>query len=457
MSACAPSLAKTTQHSEHLADRAAMLAMRTMIGLQPPADLGPAGRTAFDELMTKTPSVEGVTYEATVVGGVAGWWCHPADAVTGGAILYLHGGAYVVGSAQAYRHFAGQIASRARAPAFVADYGLAPERPFPAAVDDAEAAYRGLIAAGFSGIAIVGDSAGGGLALVTAARMIQAARDGVTPSPVAACVMSPWTDLALTGESIESRAKHDPLLTRGALEIARRHYLGQEDAKDPRASPLYGDLADLPVSNFTSARTRSCSTTRGDTPICWRNPAQRPNCTSGWAWCMSSPPTSPSCTAREAPDVAGAFLRRNLAHCKVSHPVRSPPLEWRSHMTRILFVGQKPETVDFSDPSLPPGFNAEKINAGITLGVAKIEERGWQGDTCMITPDAAGNAMLETALKAAAYDCVVIGGGLRLPPKSLTLFETVVNIIHKTAPNAAIAFNTSPEDTAESAARQLHA
>jgi len=124
-------------------------------------------------------------------------------------------------------------------------------------------------------------------------------------------------------------------------------------------------------------------------------------------------------------------------------------------MTRILFVGQKPETVDFSDPSLPPGFNAEKINAGIALGVAKIKERGWQGDTCMITPDAAGHAMLKTALKAADYDCVVIGGGLRLPPKSLALFETVVNIIHKTAPNAAIAFNTRPEDTAESAARQI--
>jgi hypothetical protein len=86
-------------------------------------------------------------------------------------------------------------------------------------------------------------------------------------------------------------------------------------------------------------------------------------------------------------------------------------------MTRILFVGQKPETVDFSDPSLPPGFDAQKINAGIAVAVAKIEERGWQGDTCMMTPDADGSAMLEKALNAAAYDCVVIGGGLRLPPK----------------------------------------
>jgi hypothetical protein len=124
-------------------------------------------------------------------------------------------------------------------------------------------------------------------------------------------------------------------------------------------------------------------------------------------------------------------------------------------MTRILFVGQKPETVDFSDPSLPPGFDAEKINAGIAIAIEKIAERGWQGDTCMITPDAEGRAMLEQQLKAAIYDCVVIGGGLRLPPKGLALFEAVVNIVHKSAPDAAIAFNTKPEDTADAAARQL--
>ncbi len=124
-------------------------------------------------------------------------------------------------------------------------------------------------------------------------------------------------------------------------------------------------------------------------------------------------------------------------------------------MTRILFVGQKPETVDFSDPSLPPGFDAAKIHAGIAIALEKIRERGWQGDTCMITPDAAGSAMLDAALRGAVYDCVVIGGGLRLPPKSLGLFETVVNRVHKAAPDAAIAFNTRPEDTADAAARQL--
>src|ERR1700691_492832 len=123
-------------------------------------------------------------------------------------------------------------------------------------------------------------------------------------------------------------------------------------------------------------------------------------------------------------------------------------------MTLILFVGQKPETVDYSDPALPPGFSADKITAGIAVAVQKIEQRGWQGDTCMITPDEAGR-VLKKALERASYDCVVIGGGLRLLPKNLRLSETVVNAVHKAAPSAAIAFNTQPEDTAEAAARQL--
>ena len=120
-------------------------------------------------------------------------------------------------------------------------------------------------------------------------------------------------------------------------------------------------------------------------------------------------------------------------------------------MTRILFIGQKPETVDFSDPALPPGFNADKINSGIAVAVTKIEERGWQGDTCMIMPDETAGPTIEKQLSSAHYDCVVIGGGLRIPPKSLALFEFVVNVVHKAAPHAAIAFNTKPEDTAEAA------
>lgn len=124
-------------------------------------------------------------------------------------------------------------------------------------------------------------------------------------------------------------------------------------------------------------------------------------------------------------------------------------------MTRILFIGQKPETVDFSDPALPPGFDAAKINAGIAVAMAQIADRGWHGDQRMIPPDDTAWPMLEERLHAATYDCVVIGGGLRLPPKSLVLFEQVVNVVHRAAPGAAIAFNTKPEDTANAAARQL--
>lgn len=124
-------------------------------------------------------------------------------------------------------------------------------------------------------------------------------------------------------------------------------------------------------------------------------------------------------------------------------------------MTKVLFVGQKPETVDFSDPSLPPGFNAEKIQAGIDIAEATMAERGWDADLCMIAPDDNGIAMLTAQLAKATYECVVIGGGLRLPPKSLPFFERVVNVVHQGAPKAAIAFNTRPQDTAEAAARWI--
>ncbi len=124
-------------------------------------------------------------------------------------------------------------------------------------------------------------------------------------------------------------------------------------------------------------------------------------------------------------------------------------------MTRILLIGQIPETVDFSDPAIPPGFNAEKIHAGIAVAAAKIAERGWQGDMCMIPPDETAGPILEKQLAGANYDCVVVGAGIRLPPKSLGLLETVLNTIHRAAPKAAIAFNTRPEDTAEAADRQL--
>ncbi len=124
-------------------------------------------------------------------------------------------------------------------------------------------------------------------------------------------------------------------------------------------------------------------------------------------------------------------------------------------MTRVLIVGQQPETVDFSDPALPPGMTAETIHAGITTMLRDMAARGWIADPCMIQPDETARPTVERQLASASYDCVVIGAGVRLPPRSLHLFEAVINAIHKSAPGAAIAFNTHPEDSAEAAARWL--
>jgi len=122
---------------------------------------------------------------------------------------------------------------------------------------------------------------------------------------------------------------------------------------------------------------------------------------------------------------------------------------------RVLFIGQQPETVDFSDPALPPGFDAAKIHAGIAIGMKQMADRGWEADLCLVPPDASATDAVKQRLVAAAYDAVVIGGGIRIPPKSLPLFERLVNAVHHAAPAAAIAFNTTPQDTADAAARWL--
>jgi hypothetical protein len=124
-------------------------------------------------------------------------------------------------------------------------------------------------------------------------------------------------------------------------------------------------------------------------------------------------------------------------------------------MVRVLLVGYDPEAVDYSDPALPPGMNVEKIRVGITLALKQVTDRGWQGDLCLIRPDEMAVQTVERQLASANYNCVVIGAGVRLPPRSLVLFEAVINAIHRGAPEAAIAFNTRPEDSADAAARWL--
>ncbi len=122
---------------------------------------------------------------------------------------------------------------------------------------------------------------------------------------------------------------------------------------------------------------------------------------------------------------------------------------------QVLFIGQQPETVDFSDPALPPGFDASKIHAGIAVGMQQMADRGWTAELCLVPPDASAGERVTRQLATKPYDCVVIGGGIRIPPKSLLLFENLVNAVHRAAPQAAIAFNTTPQDTAGAAARWL--
>ena len=124
-------------------------------------------------------------------------------------------------------------------------------------------------------------------------------------------------------------------------------------------------------------------------------------------------------------------------------------------MARVVLVGFDPDTVDFSNPALPPGMSAEKVNAGIALALKEMGDRGWEADVCLIRPDETAGRTVERHLAPANYACVVIGAGVRLPPQGLALFEAVINAVHRAAPTATIAFNTRPEDSADAAARWL--
>src|SRR6266852_3812325 len=120
-------------------------------------------------------------------------------------------------------------------------------------------------------------------------------------------------------------------------------------------------------------------------------------------------------------------------------------------MARILLLGLDPETVDFSDPALPPGMTAEKVRAGITVALKQFTERGWESDVGFIRPDETAGPTVERQLRSANYDCVVIEGGVRLPPRHLALFGVVIDAICKATPGAAIAFNARPDDSADAA------
>ncbi|MCA1474218.1 alpha/beta hydrolase [Bradyrhizobium sp. NBAIM08] len=201
-------------------------------------------RIAYDSFISGSPIAAGVTIDAVDDHAAHGFFFRPQQAsATNEAILFLHGGGYVLGSAKAYRGFVSQIVSRANVPALVIDYPLAPEASLPAAPEAAKSAWRYLVSRGFDRIAIVGDSAGGGLSLVTLASL---AKSPSGPAPVGGVVFSPWTDLSFSGASMTDAAVIDPLISLDYLRDCAAKYVGNFATDHPMASPLYGDLKGLP-------------------------------------------------------------------------------------------------------------------------------------------------------------------------------------------------------------------
>jgi acetyl esterase/lipase len=187
------------------------------------------------------PAPRGVTLTAGSLGGIPGEWVRAGPSI--GAMLYLHGGGYFACSPKTHRAITGAYARQGFG-VFAPAYRLAPEFPFPAALDDALAAYRGMLEAGQAArrCVIAGDSAGGGLALAT----LLAARQEGLPMPACALLFSPWTDLAGTGDSLAANRDRDPMLVAGRLREGGEIYLNGADPLNPLASPLYGELAGLP-------------------------------------------------------------------------------------------------------------------------------------------------------------------------------------------------------------------
>jgi len=201
-------------------------------------------RLVFEEMMAQFSLDEDVVCERLAVGGV------PAERITApGAseervMLYLHGGGFVIGSMRGYRVPLSLLSRSTGAQVLGIEYRLAPEFPFPAAVDDAVAAYRWLLSNGIdpSKITIGGDSAGGGLTVST----LVALRYLGEPMPAAGVCLSPWVDLEGTGDSMTSKAEDDPIVQLEMLRFMAQLYIGERDPRIPLASPLYADLRGLP-------------------------------------------------------------------------------------------------------------------------------------------------------------------------------------------------------------------
>ncbi|MFL5295034.1 MAG: alpha/beta hydrolase [Phenylobacterium sp.] len=199
-----------------------------------------AGMDAFGELSALPP---GCQHEPVVAGGVKGERIAPTAAAASRQLLYLHGGGYVMGSPRSHRPLVAHLAQAAQATAIVPDYRMGPEHPFPAAVEDAVAVYRWMLEGGAEPerTIIAGDSAGGGLTVALALRL---KAEGL-PQPAGLYVISPWADLTLSHPAHRAKAADDPMITAELLRECAGQYLGSAAARDPLASPAFGDFDGL--------------------------------------------------------------------------------------------------------------------------------------------------------------------------------------------------------------------
>jgi len=211
-----------------------------LLGLTSLEDL----RSGYEQMSAALPVAGDVTCEPVDAAGVKAEWITAPGADRDRAVLYFHGGGYVIGSINTHRALAGSLSRAAKARVLILNYRLAPEHPYPAALDDATAAYRWLLAQGVQAkkIVVAGDSAGGGL---TVAALV-ALRDAGAKLPAAGVCISPWVDLEGTGDSITSKASVDPMVTKDGLLQFAGLYLAGKNPRTPLASPLYANLSGLP-------------------------------------------------------------------------------------------------------------------------------------------------------------------------------------------------------------------
>ena len=226
--------------SPELTDIITLLKSRPVVENPPVADM----RKGFDVLASKFPLTPEFTFTRVDAGGVPAAWVEAPGADSGRTMLYLHGGGYVIGSIDTHRELAGRLSQAAAARVLIIDYRLAPEHPYPAAVEDAAAAYRWLLANGADAArtTIAGDSAGGGL---TVAAML-ALRESGDPLPAAGVCLSPWVDMEGIGDSMTGKADVDPMVRYEGLVRMASLYLNGADPRTPLAAPLYADLSGLP-------------------------------------------------------------------------------------------------------------------------------------------------------------------------------------------------------------------